>query len=200
MNAHSRIAASEAIRLQLLEEVHRCANVSQRALAERVGVAVGAVNRYLRDLIRGGYVRVVDSGVRPFAYRLTARGRAYCQGARHAQYEHAVESFREMEGRIAARLGELRRRGAKRVVFYGAGVVMEVALPLAKVAGLEVAGVVDDDPAKHGRPQRGLRVFASGALNSLAPDAVVITTFRHAREIQRKIEPGLRSSVLVWEL
>ena len=38
------------------------------------------------------------------------------------------------------------------------------------------------------------------AINELDPDAVLITTLRHAEEIQRKMDASLPSSVEVWEL
>ncbi len=43
-----------------------------------------------------------------------------------------------MEQRISFALRELKRRGVTRVVFYGAGEIMEAAHRLAKAAGLEV--------------------------------------------------------------
>ena len=85
-------------------------------------------------------------------------------------------------------------------MFYGAGEVMEAAYGLAKAVGLQSVGVVDDDGTKHGATKGGLVVEPPAAINRLEPDAVVIMTFRHAREIQLKIDPALRSSIQVWEL
>ncbi|GIW53562.1 MAG: hypothetical protein KatS3mg081_2917 [Gemmatimonadales bacterium] len=191
---------AEVARLRVMDEVERAGNISQRALARRLGMAVGAVNRHLRFLIRQGYLQVVDSAVRPFAYRLTAAGRAYRQRMRHGEYERLAEGYREMEQRIARRLKELKAKGVDRVVFYGAGVVMEVARPIAEAVGLAVTGVVDDDPGKQGEERDGLRVLAPGALKELDAQALVIATFCHAREIRRRLKPASGSQVLVWEL
>jgi hypothetical protein len=38
------------------------------------------------------------------------------------------------------------------------------------------------------------------SIKELDPDAVLITTFRPAREIQGKIDPGLHKSIFVLEL
>ncbi|GIW50653.1 MAG: hypothetical protein KatS3mg081_0008 [Gemmatimonadales bacterium] len=84
---------AEVARLRVMDEVERAGNISQRALARRLGMAVGAVNRHLRFLIRQGYLQVVDSAVRPFAYRLTAAGCAYRQRMRHGEYERVAEEL-----------------------------------------------------------------------------------------------------------
>ena len=186
--------------LWILDEVHRGSNISQRVVADRLGMAVGAVNRHLHDMIEAGYLEVANRNVRPFAYKLTISGKQYRQMLSHEHYSWVLGNLRAVEERISSALRELKTRGVTRVVFYGAGEVMEVTYRLSKVLGLQVLGVVDDDFARHGLMKDGLLVEAPGTINQLAPDAVVITTFRHAREIRLKIDPSLRSSIRVWEL
>ena len=77
---------------------------------------------------------------------------------------------------------------------------MEATTRVASGVGLRVVGVVDDDQTKQGLRKGGLVVHAPSAINDLEPDAVLITTLRHAEEIQVKMDASLRSSVEVWEL
>ena len=163
-------------------------------------MAVGAINRHLHDMIEAGYIEVANRNVRPFAYKLTHNGKNYRRLLSHEHYSWVLGSLRAIEQRISSALHELKRRGAKRLVFYGAGDIMEVTCRLTSAVGFEVVGVVDDEVAKHGKTKDGLVVQTPGAINQLEPDAVVVTTFRHARAIQRKINPALRSSILIWEL
>ena len=86
------------------------------------------------------------------------------------------------------------------MVLYGAGDVMEATCRVAGAVGLQVVGVVDDDPTKQGARKAGWIVEPPSAINELEPDAVLITTLRYAEEIQLKMEASLRSSVEVWEL
>ncbi len=184
----------------ILDEVHGGSNLAQRLLADRLGMAVSAVNRHLHDMIEAGYLQVANRNVRPFAYKLTISGKQYRQLLSHEHYSWVLGNLRAVEQRISSALRDLKRGGVTRVVFYGAGEVMEAAHRLTKAAGLEVLGVVDDDVSKHGSMKDGLVVRPPSAINRLEPDAVVITTFRHAREIQLKIDPSLHSSIRVWEL
>ena len=173
--------------LSLLEELGRERRLSQRELAQRLGVSVGFLNRCLQQLVENGYVRVADRSVRPFAYRVTREGEQYRQALKYDDYEHVVARYLEVEQRIRRRLGALRRRGIRRVVCYGAGEILDVALTSARAVGLEVAGAVDDDVRKQGTRRDDVRILAPSALAELDPEAVIITTFRHARLIRERI-------------
>jgi len=188
------------LRQQLIVELQRGSHVSQRALARRLGVAVGTVNRLLSDMVEAGYVQVFNRDVRPFAYRVTDDGQRYQRRLGLEHYSWVLGSLRRLEQRIRAKLLELRSRGVERVDFYGAGDVMEATNRVASGVGLQVVGVVDDDPTKQGLRKGGLVVHAPSAINDLEPDAVLITTLRHTEEIQVKMDASLRSSVEVWEL
>jgi len=163
-------------------------------------VAVGTVNRLLNDMVEAGYVQVFNRGVRPFAYRVTNDGDRYQRRLSLELYSLVLGSLRRLEQRIRSTLRDLKDRGVKRVVFYGAGEVMEATYRVASGVGLDVIGVVDDDATKQGLRKAGLLVEPPRAINELRPDAVLITTLRHAEEIQLKIDASLRSSVEVREL
>ncbi len=184
----------------MLEELDRCANVSQRSLAERLGTGASRINRQIREFLEAGHVEVVDAGVKPFAYRLTREGREYRQRLSHQHYRSVLGDLRDVRDRITRRLRDIQRGGVRRVVFYGSGDVMEVTYPLAKSLGLDVVGLVDDDESKHGSAKGSMVIGPPNSINELEPDAVVITTFRHAGEIRGKIDPGLRPSMTIIEL
>ena len=105
--------------LLILDEVHRGSNISQRVLADRLGMAVSAVNRHLHDMIEAGYLQVANRNVRPFAYKLTISGKQYRQLLSHEHYSWVLGNLRAVEQRISSALRELKRRGVTRMVFYG---------------------------------------------------------------------------------
>lgn len=185
--------------LQVLEALDGAGHVSQRRVAELLGMPPSRVNRIIRTLVQTGRVRVADEAVRPYAYRLTPAGRRYLNELSYDHYATVVGRFRQVQGRIRARLAEIRSKGIERVAFYGAGEVMEVAYPLAREIGLDVVGVVDDDPTKHGR-RDGFAVGPSAAISGWRIDAVVITTLRHTDEIRRRVGPAVLSGVEVVQV
>jgi DNA-binding Lrp family transcriptional regulator len=188
----------ERRQLGILEALEAGDRLSQRELAHRLGMSVGFLNRCMNDLIARGYVSVMDRNVRPFAYKVTTVGEQYRQRLTSDHYRAVVAGFMELERRVEARLHELKVTGAQCVVFYGAGEIMEVAHKCAATVGLQVVGAIDDDTAKHGAARNGLKIHAPSAIDELQPDAVLITTFRHAKAIAGRVRtrPGLS----VWHL
>jgi hypothetical protein len=173
--------------LLLLEELGGQENVSQRYLAERLGVAVSLVNRLIAQLIRVGHVEVVDPCVRPFAYRLSQAGQEYRRQLQHARLYSVVSMFREVEERIRSCLYRLKEDGIRRVAFYGVGDLMEVTYSLALSLDIDVVGIVDDDPENHGQRDGGFVVGAPALIKQARPDAVVITTCSRPEDVQRTI-------------
>jgi DNA-binding MarR family transcriptional regulator len=173
--------------LTLLELIDRTRHVSQRQVADLLGLSPSHVNRLLRRLMDEGLIEVEDEHVRPFNYQLTTAGRAQQQRLGQEEARSVVDRFRALERKILARLGELRSSGLTRVVFYGAGEIMEVALHLATRAGIEVVAIADDDPSRHGVNEEGVEIVSGDAVSGIAADAVVITTYRHADAIRARL-------------
>ena len=186
-------------RLSVLEALDGTGPISQRQVGLEVGIPLSRVNRLIRELVDDGQVEVDDT-VRPFAYRLTPTGRDYHRRLAYRQDRSVVQRFRAMQARIGRRLQDLRDQGADRLVFYGAGRVMEVALPLARGLGIEVVGIVDDDPDKQGMMRGGLRVRPLSEIEELLPATVLITTYRHAEEIRAGLADNVNDEVEVVEL
>jgi hypothetical protein len=149
-------------------------------------------------------VAIEDQGVKPFAYDLTELGRARLRSLDRNRARSVVRQFRELEEKVLIRLREISATGLNRVVFYGAGEIMEVALPLAREAGLELLGVVDDDVARQGLPARSregsLSVACPSQIEHLAPDCVVITTYRHADAIRQRLSETPNATFRVMDL
>ena len=185
--------------LGVLDALSGGRHISQRAVGRRLGIAASRVNRIIGALVASGRVEVDDSA-RPFAYRLTPIGRDYQRRLAYHQDRSVLQRFRAMQARIGRRLQELRDQGADRLVFYGAGRVMEVTLPLARGLGLEVVGIVDDDPEKQGRMRGGLRVRPLSEIEELLPATVLITTYRHAEDTRTGLADTVVGDVEVIEL
>ena len=185
--------------LRVLEALDGAGHISQRALGQSVGLNASQVNRIIQALVAEGQVEVDDSA-RPFAYRLTETGRSYRRRLAHQEDQGVVQRFRGMQARILRRLQTLREAGARRLIFYGAGRVMEVTLPLARGLELEVVGIVDDDPDKEGMIRGGLEVKGPEAVGGMLPADILITTYRHTEEIMEGIDVEGDSEMRVWEL
>lgn len=129
--------------------------VTQRSLAREIGVALGLTNLLIRRLVSKGYVRIAKAERRHVRYMMTAEGWEALVRASRASLENTVRLYTETRDHIRATLCDVSRRcpvdghGQKRIVFYGAGDVSEIAYVSLQTTDLALVGVVDE--ARAGR-------------------------------------------------
>lgn len=61
-------------RLRILEEVRVNPDLKQKGLASRLGLGVGTVNRYIKQLSKKGLIKMKKTGQRQWRYNLTSKG------------------------------------------------------------------------------------------------------------------------------
>jgi len=162
--------------LEILTAIEEGLPLTQRALAERLGVALGLANLYLKRLARKGCIKIVEFPKKPAArkrlrYLLTPRGMAE---KTRLTYEHMAYSLNLYRRALRESLGRLADGGAKRVVLYGAGEAAEVAYLTLKELGLEPVGVFARSAT--GR-FLGFPVRALAELTAEEFDVVIVATF-----------------------
>ena len=64
----------DALTLELLDAVQRQSNVSQRHLAQRLGVALGLANSYLKRCVRKGFIKIIEAPANRYLYYITPKG------------------------------------------------------------------------------------------------------------------------------
>ena len=79
--------------LQLLSEISGEEPLSQRELSRRLGIAVGLVNSYLKNLVSKGFVRVKNFPSNRYAYLLTPPGSGRKKPARLSAYQLFYQSL-----------------------------------------------------------------------------------------------------------
>ncbi len=176
--------------LQLMELLADRPESSQSLLAERVGLTPARVNAYIRAFAERGYL-VTEQKTRGMAYRLTPEGRR-CMAFHQVSYRaELVRLTRSARVRFREFFSGLRDQGVGRVVLYGAGETGEVVLDaLAGCDWVQVAAVVDDDPAKQGSKLHGVCVASPAVLPGMEADAVVVTGITAAEEIRARLAAG----------
>jgi len=184
----------DARQLEILTAIGEGRPLSQRALAERVGIALGLVNLYLRRLSRKGYVKITEFPTKPAArkrlrYLLTAKGLTEKSRLTYEHMLYSLHLFRRTRETLRASLALMAGRGMKRVALYGPGEAAELAYLTLKEFGLEPIGVF---AATAGGEFLGFPVQAAAALRSEDLDAVIVATFdRPQAEVAALVRQGI---------
>jgi DNA-binding MarR family transcriptional regulator len=135
---------------QILQAIASGDRVTQRSLARELGVALGLTNLLVRRLVGKGYIRIAGMGTRHVRYFMTPAGVEALARAARASLENTVHLYTQTREQIRASLADISAQcefdadGRKRVAFYGAGDVAEIAYVSLQRTDLTLVAVVDD--------------------------------------------------------
>ncbi len=118
--------------LGILQAVEDDASISQRGLAQRLGVALGLVNGYLRWCAGKGLIKMQTLPPKRYAYFLTPQGfleKSSLLG-RHIQNSFAL--FRMAREECLTLIHEFEQKGIRNVVLVGAGDLQDFAFMIGQ--------------------------------------------------------------------
>jgi DNA-binding MarR family transcriptional regulator len=170
----------------LLSEISSDEQLSQRELAKRLGIALGLVNSYLKNLVAKGFVRVNNFPKNRYAYLLTPTG--FAEKSRLA-YQHlsyfsglytvARQDYLRLFRSLAA-------EGVKSVSFCGIDEVAEIAYLSLKEIGLELDLAMD--PEAVGRKFFDKDVVSpAAALASGVERTIIITSMKRGDTLRDEL-------------
>ena len=135
----------ESLTLELLEAIEANSDVTQRHLADRLGVALGLANSYLKRCVRKGLVKIKQAPANRYLYYLTPKG--FAEKSRlTAQYLSVSFNFYRRASESCARaIRVCEKAGWKRVGLYGASDLAEIAAIRAAESNVEVALICDPE-------------------------------------------------------
>jgi DNA-binding Lrp family transcriptional regulator len=165
--------------LEILNAIAEGTPLTQRALAQRVGIALGLTNLYLKRLAKNGYIKIVDFPRKPAArkrlrYILTPKGLGEKTRLTYEHLAYAVTLYRRTRETLRVELGRRLRGGLKRVALYGTDEAGELAYLTLREVGIEPCGVFG---VAAGARFIGMPVHPVRKLAGYDCDAVIVATF-----------------------
>lgn len=133
----------EALTLELLAAIEASSDVTQRHLADRMGVALGLANSYLKRCVRKGLVKITQAPANRYLYYLTPKGFAEKSRLTAEYLSYSFEFYRRASASTAAALAECREAGRRRMLLAGISELAEIASVRAHDYDIEIVGTVD---------------------------------------------------------
>jgi DNA-binding MarR family transcriptional regulator len=176
--------------LEILTAIGEGAPVTQRALAQQLGVALGLANLCLKRLAGKGLIKVMEFPAKPLArkrlrYVLTPKGMAEKTRLSYEYMAYSLQLFRRTRGNLRETMARFHAAGMKRFALCGVGEPAELAYLTLREFGLEPVGVFG---AAAGGQFLGFPVRPLAELAGEEIDGVIVATFD--RPEQRVIELG----------
>jgi len=166
--------------LQALEAIEEDDHLTQRSLANRLGIALGLTNIYLKRLVRKGYVKCVNVQSNRLRYLLTPKGIAEKTRLTYEFMRYSVFLYGAVRQHLHAVLEPYMLDNRTRVAVYGTGEAAELAYLSIAGLGLEMVAVFDRQA--DGR-FLGHAVRDIAEHDQVAFDLLLVATLDHAEPI-----------------
>jgi DNA-binding MarR family transcriptional regulator len=181
--------------LQALEAIAEDSHITQRSLADQLGMALGLTNLYLKRLVRKGYVKCVNLQSNRLRYLLTPNGIAEKARLTYEFMEHSLFLYGQVRQHLRDVLKSAIRENRKRVAIHGTGEAAELAYLSVVELGLELVAVFDEtdrDPFL-GQPVRPIDQHRSVSFDLL----VVASLERSEQAVTHLLNLGIERDRLV---
>src|SRR5262245_38989809 len=165
--------------LEILTAIEEGRPLTQRDLAQRLGVALGLTNLYLKRLAKKGYIKIAEFPRKPAArkrlrYLLTPRGMAEKTRLTYEHMSYSLNLYRRARQNLREALGRLADSPPKRIALVGVGEAAELAYLTLKELGLEPMAVF---ARGGGRQFLGFPVRPLAELSAEDFDIVIVASF-----------------------
>ena len=183
----------------ILGEIERGRQPTQRALSAELGIALGLTNLLIRRIVKKGWVKAVNVTPKRARYLITPTGIAEKARITGAYFDNTIRLYTETRERIRESLAALSSEwpsehlaedGSKRIVFYGAGEVAEIAFIGLQRTDLRLVGVVDDGPRDEffGLPVHSSAMLRANEVAGQRFGRLVVMSLRRADQIGERLE------------
>ncbi|MBI3378800.1 MAG: winged helix-turn-helix transcriptional regulator [Nitrospirae bacterium] len=132
----------EDISLRLLDELTKESVITQRALADRLGIALGLVNAYVKRLYNKGHIKVKNLPRNRVKYIITPKGFAEKAKLTYSYMNRSIDYFRDVRQKIEQTYAVMMASDVKNILLWGDGEVAELCYISTRGLPLKIVGVV----------------------------------------------------------
>ena len=139
----SNAEREESLTLEMLEAIDASSDVTQRNLAQRMNVALGLANSYLKRCVGKGWVKIHQAPANRYLYYLTPTGFTE-KGRLTGRYlTNSLDFYRKAGESCRESIRFCRRRRWNRIVLCGVSELAEIASLRAIEHDVRIAAVLD---------------------------------------------------------
>jgi len=183
---NNRQSESDNLRsLQILDELSKNNSLTQRDLSKNLGIALGLVNSYIKNLIKKGYLTITSIPPKRYAYYLTPKGFSEKTRLTYNLLQDYNRIYREARTNLKKVFEEIRVGGARHVVFAGVDEVAEIAYITLQETDMKLLAVVDDPDVE--KRFLELKVLDYENLKNIDYDCVMVTTHARRGAVHKKL-------------
>jgi predicted transcriptional regulator len=169
----------------LLSEIEQEESVSQRELASRLGIALGLVNSYLKNLVAKGFVRIRSFPKNRYGYLLTPQGLAEKSRLAYQHLNYFTNLYQIARQDYLSLFRTLHTSGIRRVSFCGVDETAEIAYLSLRETGLELVEVMDDQHAGENFFEKKISPLLTSSGTTNLP--IIITSLKRGDALEAEL-------------
>jgi DNA-binding Lrp family transcriptional regulator len=182
--------------LKLLEEIDKDYTQSQRDLSDKLNISLGLVNSFVKRLANKGYFKITTIPKNRVKYILTPKGAVEKTRLTYQYLQYSFELYRGAGRNLQKHFNGLASEGVKRVVFYGASEIAEIAYIFLQETSIKMVAIVDEN--KVGKVFLGNIIKDPRVLGSLSYDRILITSLKKDdSQLENILKRGIARSKIV---
>lgn len=185
MNANEEKTMDTHRSFLLLSEIEQEETVSQRELASRLGIALGLVNSYLKNLVAKGYVRIKSFPRNRYGYLLTPQGLAEKSRLAYQHLSYFTNLYQVARQDYLALFRSIQASGIRRVSFCGVDETAEIAYLSLRETGLELNEVMDYQHCGEFFFEKKISPLTTSSGNITLP--IIITSLKRGDDLEAEL-------------
>lgn len=197
MNTHTQQSHSDKqsqLTLELLQAIDQKDDISQRHLAQEMGVALGLANSYLKRCVKKGWIKMTTAPANRYLYYLTPNGFAEKARLTAEFFSTSLALFRQSGDEYSALFTQCVEQDKQQVVLAGLSDLTEIALMRSMQTDISVVSIFQ--PGSQRTEFFGVPVCQEFAI--LPPfDCVVLTSMEQTSDLVAILESRLASGQLL---
>ena len=182
--------------MQILQELDRAPQATQRDLSKRIGVALGLTNLILRRLITKGYIKITGTKRNRILYLITPKGLLEKSRLTYEYIEYSLQYYRGVRQFLRERLEFFKEGGHQKILLFGTGELAEIAYLTIQELGLELIGVI--------AYQKDIQTFLQYPVQGLSDislfhfDGIIVASLKSREAVrQNLLEAGVPSEKII---
>lgn len=169
--------AHDEISLRLLNELTREPSITQRALAARLGIALGLVNAYLKRLYKKGYIKIQSLPKNRIKYIITPKGFTEKAKLTYNYMHRSINYFKDIRNKIEHTYTTMMLSGVKNILLWGDGEIAELCYISTRGLPLKIVGVVADKRVENGF--FGCHIYQYHDIKDISYDAILVASIEN---------------------
>lgn len=172
--------------LLLLEAIDKEGDQSQRELSRKLNMSLGLVNTFIKKMKNRGVFKTSSLPGNKVKYILTSEGLAEKTDLTINYISYSIQHYKEIKQRVSKVLTAPKLSGKRKIVFYGAGELCEIACVILSEKKLYEYDIIDD--AKAGEKICGITIHKEAEIVNLDYDAIFIMQLRDFNSTRRRLK------------